>query len=83
MKQRIRRLAWILWPSFLLACVVEMLVFALVDSGDLHWRGEPLPLSRQGIYTLGFFVFWALGMGSSALTALLGMSRREINRPED
>ncbi|MGJ7541975.1 hypothetical protein [Variovorax sp. LT1R16] len=83
MKQRIRRLAWILWPSFLLACVVEMLVFALVDPGDLHWRGEALPLSRQGIYTLGFFVFWALGMGSSALTALLGMSRREINRPED
>lgn len=83
MKQRIRRLAWILWPSFLLACVVEMGVFALVDPGDLHWRGEPLPLSRQGIYTLGFFVFWALGMGSSALTALLAMSRREINRPED
>lgn len=83
MKQRIRRLAWILWPSFLLACVVEIGVFALVDPGDLHWRGEPLPLSRQGIYTLGFFAFWALGMGSSALTALLAMSRREINRPED
>ena len=83
MKRRIRRLAWILWPSFLLACVVEMLVFAMVDPRDVHWRGEPLPLSRQGIYTLGFFVFWALGMGSSALTALLAMSRREINRPED
>jgi hypothetical protein len=83
MKQRIRRLAWILWPSFLLACVVEMLVFALVDPGDLHWRGEPLPLSRQGLYTVSFFVFWVLAMGSSALTALLAVSRRELNRPED
>lgn len=83
MKQRIRRLAWILWPSFLLACVVEMLVFALVDPGDLHWCGEPLPLSRQGLYTVSFFVFWVLAMGSSALTALLAVSRRELNRPED
>ena len=80
---RARCWMWIVWPAFLLACALEVLVFALVDPGDLHWRGEPLPLSRQGIYTLGFFVFWALGMGSSALTALLGMSRREINRPED
>ncbi|RZI64393.1 MAG: hypothetical protein EOP79_15060 [Variovorax sp.] len=83
MKRRIRRLAWILWPSFLLACVVEMGVFALVDPGDVHWRGEPLPLSRQGLYTVAFFVFWVLAMGSSALTALLAMSRREVNKPED
>ena len=79
MKRRIRRLAWILWPSFLLACVVEMLVFALVDPSDVHWRGEPLPLSRQGLYTASFFVFWVLAMGSSALTVLLAMSRREVN----
>ncbi|TPG26991.1 hypothetical protein [Variovorax guangxiensis] len=83
MKRRIRRLAWILWPSFLLACVVEMGMFALVDPGDVHWRGEPLPLSRQGLYTVAFFVFWVLAMGSSALTALLAMSRREVNKPED
>jgi hypothetical protein len=82
MKRRIRRLAWILWPSFLLASVVEMLVFALVDPSDVHWRGEPLPLSRQGLYTASFFVFWILAMGSSALTALLAMSRREVNTPE-
>lgn len=81
MKRRIRRLAWILWPSFLLACGVEMLVFALVDPNDVHWRGEPLPLSRQGLYTASFFVFWVLGMGSSGLTALLAMSRREVNTP--
>jgi hypothetical protein len=78
-KRKMRRLAWILWPSFLLAALTEMLVFALVDPGDLHWRGEPLALSRAGAYTAGFFVFWVLAMGSSALTALLAMSRREVN----
>ena len=82
MKRRIRRLAWILWPSFLLACGAEMGVFALVDPVDVHWRGEPLPLSRQGLYTAAFFVFWVLAMGSSALTALLAMPRREVNKPE-
>lgn len=61
----------VVWPAFLLACVVELLVFALVDPGELRWGGEALGLSRQAVYTLSFFVFWALAMGSSALTALL------------
>lgn len=82
MKQRMRRLAWILWPAFLLACVTEMLVFALIDPGDLQWRGEPLALSRQAVYTAGFFLFWLLAAGSSALTALLAVSARELNRAQ-
>ncbi len=73
----------ILWPAFLLACATELLVFALVDPGDLHWRGEAIGLSRQAVYTLGFFVFWLLAMGSSALTLLLTRPAIEINRPED
>ena len=68
---RPHRLMWIAWPAFLVACAIEFLVFALVDPGDLHWRGEPLPLSRQAVYTGAFFVFWLLAMASSALTALL------------
>lgn len=74
-----RRIMWILWPGFLLACVTEVLVFALVDPGDLHWNGHALPLSRQAVYTIAFFVFWLLTMASSALTALLAMPSREVN----
>ena len=57
-----QRWIWIAWPAFLLACLLEMLVFALVDPQDLHWFGQPIELSRQAVYTLAFFVFWALSM---------------------
>ena len=62
----------IAWPAFLVAAVLEMVVFAVVDPGDLHWLdGAPLESSRQAVYTVAFFVFWALAMVSSALTLLL------------
>ena len=79
----LQRLMWVLWPAFLLASACELLVFALVDPGELHWRGEALGLSRQAVYALAFFVFWLLAIGSSALTVLLSIPSAEVNRPED
>lgn len=78
-----RRWMWVMWPAFLLACVTEMLVFALVDPGDLQWRGAQLTLSRQAVYTVGFFVFWLLAAASSALTVLLAIPRRSVNKQPD
>ncbi|MDM0014286.1 hypothetical protein QTH87_17740 [Variovorax sp. J22P168] len=78
---RARRWMWILWPAFLLACALEMLVFALVDPGDLNWRGEALGASRQAVYTMAFFAFWLLATGSGALTLLLTRPAAEVNRP--
>lgn len=75
-----QRMMWIAWPAFLIAGVLEMLVFAMVDPNDLHWFGRPIEWSRQAIYTVAFFVFWALTMASSALTTLLSLSPFEVNR---
>ena len=75
-----QRWMWIVWPAFLVAGLLEMLVFAFVDPQDLHWFGQDLDLSRQAIYTLAFFAFWALAMLSSALTTLLGLPSAEVNR---
>ncbi len=75
-----QRLMWIAWPAFLLAGVIEMLVFAVVDPQNLQWFGQPLALSREAVYTLAFFIFWLLTMVSSALTTLLAMSPFEVNR---
>jgi hypothetical protein len=77
---RAQRWMWIAWPAFLVAGMIEVLVFACVDPEDLHWFGHPLALSRQGVYTLSFFAFWALAMVSSGLTTLLSASPFEINR---
>lgn len=76
-----QRLMWILWPAFLMAGVMEMLVFAMVDPQDLHWfGGQPLELSRQGVYTVAFFIFWALISLSGVMTTLLSASPFEVNR---
>lgn len=70
-----RKLMWIAWPAFLVAGVLEMLVFALVDPQDMHWFGQPLDFARAGIYTLAFFAFWLIAALSSALTLLLANER--------
>lgn len=70
----------IAWPAFLTAAILEMLVFALVDPEDLRLFGQPLPLSREGVYTLGFFAFWAVSAGACWLSGLLAKSANEINR---
>lgn len=62
----------VLWSAFLMAAVLEMVVFALVDPGDLRWfGGETLDLSPRAVYTLAFFVFWAIIAVGAALAVLL------------
>ncbi len=75
-----QRMMWIAWPAFLMAGVLEVLVFSMVDPQDLQWFGQPLELSRQGIYSVAFFVFWVIAMVSSGLTVLLAMSPFDVNR---
>ena len=75
-----QRLMWIVWPAFLVAGLLEMVVFAVVDPQDLHWFGQTVDISRQGVYTLAFFIFWVLASLSGALTTLLAMSPFEVNR---
>lgn len=74
-----KRLMWIAWPAFLMAGITEMLIFALIDPESLQWFGQPLQLSREGTYTIAFFVFWGIIMVSSALSTLLSLSAAEIN----
>lgn len=75
-----QRIMWIVWPSFLMAGVLEILVFAMVDPQDLHWLGQAAQLSRQGIYTVAFFAFWLVTLLSSALTTLLAIPSLEVNQ---
>ncbi|MEY3134623.1 MAG: hypothetical protein RJA39_505 [Pseudomonadota bacterium] len=77
-----RRLMWILWPAFLAAGLLEVVVFGMFDPEDMHWFGQPMPLSRQGVYTVSFFVFWALAIVSSSLTTLLSMGLASVNGTE-
>jgi len=60
------------WPSFLMAGVLEALVFAVFDPGDMSWfGGERIELSRQAVYTLSFMLFWGVIALAASLTLLL------------
>jgi len=75
-----RRFGSIAWPAFLMAAVLEVIVFALVDPGSLHgFGGAPIDLSATTIYSIAFFVFWAVIAAAATMTQLLGESELEIN----
>ncbi len=75
-----QRALTILWPAFLMAGVLEMLVFVVVDPADLHWfGGEALNWSAQAVYTVTFLIFWGVIAVAGALMALLDTRPEEIN----
>jgi hypothetical protein len=68
---------FIVWPSFLIAGVMEIAVFAMVDPQDLHLFNQTIDVSRQGIYTLSFFIFWTICAASSCLSLFLYIEPKE------
>ena len=74
-----QRVLRIVWPAFLAAGVLEMLVFAFVDPADLHWGTRLLDASPSGVYTLAFFAFWAVTGLSSWLTVALCVPSAALN----
>jgi hypothetical protein len=73
----------ILWPAFLMAGVLEVLVFAVVDPADLHWwTGSPMGLPRQAVYSLSFLMFWLVTSATGVLTSLLAKPADEVNQEE-
>lgn len=76
-----QRLMWIAWPAFLAAGVLEMLVFAAFDPQDMQWMGQEVALSRTAVYSLAFFVFWAVFMVAGYLTVLLSAPANMVNAP--
>jgi hypothetical protein len=73
-----RRGLLVLWPSFVMAAVLEMLVFAVVDPGEVMAAAG---VSHMALYTLAFFVFWGATAAASALSVWMWTDRR-IGEPE-
>jgi uncharacterized membrane protein YcfT len=73
---------WIVWPSFLMAGVLEMLVFSVADPRELHGFGGALAeMSATGLYTLAFFAFWFIVALASSLTLLLATPEPAATNP--
>lgn len=69
----------IVWPAFMAAAVMEMLVFAAFDPDQMPWLAETVQMSRISIYSLAFFIFWAVFVMAGYLTVLLSLPREELN----
>jgi len=68
------RVLCILWPSFVMAGVLEALVFSVVDPAELRWFGSlPIEWSSSAIYSVSFLLFWIVISTASALTHLLAV----------
>ena len=61
----------ILWPSFLAACLLEFMVFAIVDPAELHWPGDLGEPSNRAIYTVAFCAFWLVNIACCRLVLWL------------
>ena len=59
--------------------MLEALVFAMVDPGEMHLPGYFFQATRQGVYTIAFFAFWLITMACSALVLWLSRPAPEIN----
>ena len=66
-----RRWVLVIWPAFLAACILEALVFSVVDPGEVHWPGQVSQAARQGVYTVAFFYFWFTSAACSCLVLWL------------
>ena len=71
---------WILWPSFIVGGVAETIFFTAFDPAVLLGSADDAGYSRTAVYTLGFFLFWALAAASSAFTCFLQRTSAQINR---
>lgn len=70
----------VLWPSFLVAGILNSLFFTLFDPLELTFQGEPLFETRVMAYSIGFFVCWLFAGLSSGLTLFFERDREQLNR---
>lgn len=77
----IRKWILVLWPSFLVAGVAEIVFFTVIDPQELYLFGEAVDYSPVATYSIGFFGFWLACASSSLLTLFLQRGAGEINRP--
>jgi hypothetical protein len=75
-----RQAILVLWPSFIVGGIGEILFFTVFDPKELYLFGEPASLSRLAVYSIGFFLCWTFAAASSAFTCFLQRSAEEVNR---
>jgi hypothetical protein len=69
----------ILWPSFIVGGIGEVIFFTVFDPTELYLFGEVSHLSRMSVYSMGFFLCWAFAAASSAFTVFLTPAAKDTH----
>lgn len=84
MRSPLRSLGSVIWPAFLGAAGLEAVVFSMVDPKQPHLPGGiGQELGPLAVYSIAFFVFWAIVAGACALTLMLERSAEAVNAEAD
>ena len=75
-----KKLIEVLWPSFLVAGLTEIVFFTVVNPQELYLFGEPVHFSATATYSIGFFGFWLVCAASSLMTLFFQRTSAEINK---
>ncbi|NML27680.1 hypothetical protein [Zoogloea dura] len=75
-----QKLIQVLWPSFLVAGLVEILFFTVIAPQELYLFGQPVHFSPIATYSIGFFGFWLVCAASSLTTLFFQRTSEEVNR---
>lgn len=73
----------VLWPSFLVAGIATMLLFAVMAPEDVVIFGHQVEAPMESVYSIGFLLFWGLCALSSALTIFISPRRSEGGEDDD
>ena len=80
--QLMKKMIEVLWPSFLVAGLAEIVFFTVINPQELYFFGEPVRVSALATYSIGFFGFWLICAASSLTTVFFQRGADEINHPE-
>ena len=76
----LKQIMWILWPSFIAAGIGVGMVFTLIDPMELQVLGTSGQISSTMIYSLGFFVLWAIAAMASAMSCFLAVGSAQTTQ---
>ena len=74
-----KQLRWIAWPAFLVAAVLEAMVYDVLDPQSLTLLGWQVDWSRSTVYSVSFLIFWCMFMLCSAITLQLAYPPTQVN----
>ena len=78
-----KKLIEVLWPSFIVAGIAEIVFFTVFDPQELYLFGAPVHFSATATYSIGFFGFWLVCAASSLMTLFFQRTASQINAPSE